>query len=146
MVWPEWSLTKQFTIWCNSPRAQLYVLDIASGRLLLKTVTGTGSLSVLRLDVLSYEGRIEAVEQSSLFVVFSSFQSSISSCLTAQAVQHWDLCSWRFPCCGLLQWNLSVTTTSVKKLLPVFYSVMRFNEDWRCQYTLANNFCLLKLI
>ena len=36
---------------CYSPTAQLYVHDIASGRLLLKIATGTGSLSVLRPDV-----------------------------------------------------------------------------------------------
>ena len=35
------SLTKQSIILCNSPTAQLYVLEIASGHLLLKTVTGT---------------------------------------------------------------------------------------------------------
>ena len=51
MNYQKWSLTKWFTILCNSPTAQLYVLDIASRRLLLKTVTGTGSLSVLRHDV-----------------------------------------------------------------------------------------------
>ena len=27
-----------------------------------------------------------------------------------------------------------------------FYSVMCFNEDWRYQFTFANNFCLLELI
>ena len=36
---------------CNSPTALLYVFDIASGRLLLKTATGTGSLPVLGHDV-----------------------------------------------------------------------------------------------
>ena len=36
---------------CNSPTAQLYVRDIASGRLLPKTATGTGSLPVLGHDV-----------------------------------------------------------------------------------------------
>ena len=33
-----------------------------------------------------------------------------------------------------------------KILSPVIYSVMRFNEDWRYQFTLANNICLLELI
>ena len=33
-----------------------------------------------------------------------------------------------------------------KNLLAVIYSVMFFNEDWRYQFTLANNFCLLELI
>ena len=31
-------------------------------------------------------------------------------------------------------------------VLPVVYSVMCFNEDWRYQFTRANNFCLLELI
>ena len=44
MTCQKWLLTKQFTILCNSPTAQLFVLDIASGRLLPKTATGTGSL------------------------------------------------------------------------------------------------------
>ena len=48
----------------------------------------------------------------------------------------------------MLQWNLSVTTTSKIILLPVIYSesVMCFNEDWRYQFTLDNNVCLLELI
>ena len=46
----------------------------------------------------------------------------------------------------IVQWNLSVTTTSIKELLPVIYSVMCFNENWRYQFTLANSFCLLELI
>ena len=33
-----------------------------------------------------------------------------------------------------------------QNLLPVIYSVMCFNKDWRYQFTLANNFCLLGLI
>ena len=33
-----------------------------------------------------------------------------------------------------------------KIFLPVIYLVIRFNEDWRYQFTLANNFCLLELI
>ena len=46
-----------------------------------------------------------------------------------------------------LQWNLSVTTTSIIKILPVIYSVMCFNyEDWIYQFIRANNFCLLELI
>ena len=51
MTYQKWLSPKWFTISCNSPTAQLYVLDIASYRLLLKTVTGTGSLSVLLHDV-----------------------------------------------------------------------------------------------
>ena len=47
----KWLSPKWFTILCNSQTAQLYVLDIASDRLLLKTVTGTWSLSVLLHDV-----------------------------------------------------------------------------------------------
>ena len=27
-----------------------------------------------------------------------------------------------------------------------FFPVMHFNDDWRYQFTLANNFCLLELI
>ena len=73
---------------------QLYVLDIASSYLQLNTAAGTGNLSVLWQDVQSDEGSIEAVEQSSLFVVFSSFSSSISSCLTTQAVQPCGLGSY----------------------------------------------------
>ena len=45
-----------------------------------------------------------------------------------------------------IQWNLSVTTTSLMKYITDDYSVMCFNEDWRYQFTLANNFCLLGLI
>ena len=45
-----------------------------------------------------------------------------------------------------LQWNLSVTTTSIINLLPVIYSVMCFIEDQRYRFTLANNVCLLELI
>ena len=33
-----------------------------------------------------------------------------------------------------------------KILSPVIFSVMRFNEDWRYQFTLAHNVCLLELI
>ena len=49
-------------------------------------------------------------------------------------------------CYTVLQWNLSITTTSKIKLLPVIYSVMCFNEGWWNQFTLANNVCLLELI
>ena len=31
-------------------------------------------------------------------------------------------------------------------LSTVIYSVMRFNEDWKYQFTLANNVCLLEHI
>ena len=51
MTYQKWLSPKYFTILCHSPTAQLYVLDIASDRLLLKTATGTGSLSVLLHDV-----------------------------------------------------------------------------------------------
>ena len=46
----------------------------------------------------------------------------------------------------LLQWNLSVTTTPKIKFIPcdLFSNVV--NEEWRYQFTLANNFCLLELI
>ena len=47
----------------------------------------------------------------------------------------------------LIQWNLSVATTSIYlNILPLVYSVMCFNEDWKYQLILANNFCLLELI
>ena len=42
-----------------------------------------------------------------------------------------------------IQWNLPVTTTSIINSLPVIYSVMCFNEDWRYEFTLAKNVCLL---
>ena len=35
-----------------------------------------------------------------------------------------------------LQWNLSVTTTSIKNVLTVIYLVMCFNENWRYQFTI----------
>ena len=41
--------------------------------------------------------------------------------------------TWRRPMCEL------------RYLLPVIYSVICFNEDWRYQFTRANNFCLLEL-
>ena len=43
----------------------------------------------------------------------------------------------------LLQWNLSVTATSIMKFI---YSVTCLNDDRRYQFTRVNNFCLLKLI
>ena len=46
----------------------------------------------------------------------------------------------------VIQWNLSVTTTSIMTFLPVIYSATCFSEDWRYQFTVANNFCLLGLI
>ena len=76
---------------CNSPTTQLCVLDITSDGLLLQTATGTGSLSPLRHDVCRTK---EAVGQSSPFVVFLSFRSSISCCLTVQAVKPRGLCPW----------------------------------------------------
>ena len=33
-----------------------------------------------------------------------------------------------------------------KKIFPVIYSVMCFNEDWNYQFILYNNFCLPELI
>ena len=53
--------------------------------------------------------------------------------------------------------NLSIIFNTVKPVcndhlyykiysLPVINSVMRFNEDWRYQFPLANNLCLLELI
>ena len=41
-----------------------------------------------------------------------------------------------------VQWNLSVTTTFMIK----FITCDLFNEDWRYQLTLVNNFCLLELV
>ena len=46
----------------------------------------------------------------------------------------------------LLQWNLSVTTTSIINSLPVIYPGMCFDEDSMYQFTLANDVCLLELI
>ena len=63
----SWSMIYHFV---QLVTAQLYVLDITSCRLLLKTVSGTFSLPVLRHDVESDEGSIEAVEQYCLFAVF----------------------------------------------------------------------------
>ena len=45
-----------------------------------------------------------------------------------------------------LQWNLSVTTTSILKSISSDLFSNMFNEDWRYQLTLANNSCLLELI
>ena len=45
-----------------------------------------------------------------------------------------------------VQWNLSVTTTSKIKFITCDLFSNGFNEDWRCQFTRANNFCLLELI
>ena len=46
----------------------------------------------------------------------------------------------------LLQWNMSVTTTSKINFITCDLFSNVFNEDWRYQFTLANNVCLLELI
>ena len=47
----------------------------------------------------------------------------------------------------IVQWNLSVTTTFIIKYVTCdLFSNVCFNEDWRYQFTLASNVCLLELI
>ena len=45
--------------------------------------------------------------------------------------------------CHMIQWNLSATTTSIINRITLIYSVMCFNEDWRYQFALASDVCLL---
>ena len=63
-------IINKIIILCKSLTAQLYVLETAAGHLLLKTVTGMGSLSVLWHDVWSDKGSIKAAAHCILIVVF----------------------------------------------------------------------------
>ena len=45
-----------------------------------------------------------------------------------------------------VQWNLSITTTSKIKCITFDLFSNMFIEDWRYQFTLANNVCLLELM
>ena len=82
-----------------------------------------------------------------------------NNCLLLHTFQSGAMCSWPHhnssswePPISLLvvafqlQWKLSVTTTSVIKFIScdLFSNVL--NEDWRYQFTLANNFCFLELM
>ena len=71
---------------------------------------------------------IETVEQFGLFVGFSSFQSSISSCLTAQAVQPWVPVSKT----ELLQ---DTKSTTHRNLPPQFISTSSPSGYCRCHTT-----------
>ena len=45
-----------------------------------------------------------------------------------------------------MQWNLSVTTTSIMKFITGDLSSYVFNDGWKDQFTRVNNFCSLELI
>ena len=45
---------------------------------------------------------------------------------------------------SIIQWNLSVTTTSIIKSITCDLFSNVFNGDWRYQFTLANTLCLLR--
>ena len=54
----------------------------------------------------------------------------------------WDQGRHVWPCLiRVIQWNLSVTTTSIIKFITCDLFNNVFNEDWRYQFTLANNVC-----
>ena len=75
---------------------------------------------------------------SELFV--SPFTGDSYDISLSNVTPHWPKINVSF---NILQWNLSLTITSVIKFITCdLFS----NENWRYQFTLANNFCLLELI
>ena len=52
----------------------------------------------------------------------------------------------RYLHCSVIQWNLSVTTTSTIKVITCDLFSNCFNDKWRYQFTRVDNFCLLELI
>ena len=79
---------------------------------------------------MSDDESIEAVEQSSLFVVHSSFRSSICSYLTLQAVQPCGLCSRSYQThaptdshyCGVIMSTIASQITSLTIVYSTVYS------------------------